>query len=131
MAQRNLKKSCLDKFRLKVPAQLMQLSQESMYLAFLVELGVVISTQVSENNAVAEYVVDSYEHGMCYSYNSPFLAAPDAESLILGIEVGCFDLDGCMRTLNQRGLEHLVPLGCPAGKTLSGTFIVAGRNTCP
>lgn len=67
--------------------------------------------------------------------NGSFFSATNTETLletlVLGIEERSFDHNGCMRTLNKCGFEHFIPLRCPAGITFSGTFVIAGRNTCP
>ena len=101
----------------------MQLAQEGIDLAFSIELIVVISAPIREHVTIFQHVVDSNEHGMRHSDNGAFLAAADAKTLILGIEEGRLDHDGGVGTLNERGFEHLVPLGGSAGKTLSGAFV--------
>ena len=97
-----------------------------MDFALFVELVVVIRAEIFENLTSGKHMVYSNEHGMGDCNDGPFLAATNAQTLVLRIEIRCFHHHGKMGTLNQCGLKCLVSFGSSSGLPFTSTFVVAG-----
>ena len=69
-----------NRFHIKGNAKILQLLEIHVYLAFGIELVVVIIPQVLEWYAVPYDVIDGYEHGVGNCHLGPVLTPPDHES---------------------------------------------------
>lgn len=93
---------------------------------FLIELIIVISSEILENNIILEDVVYRNQHGVCNSNICPLLATMAADPLELCVEIRFLVSDRRVSADDQSIPQEIVSFGRSSGFSSSGTLIVPG-----
>ena len=82
----------------ELPSQVLLTFKICIYLTFLVELIIIVGSQIFENNTFLEDMVNRNQHGMGDCHICTFWSAMSTDSHILRIEIGFLILYSSMCT---------------------------------